>query len=45
MTSLLDFIIPFFIAFLMALSGYMVALVGDWIKKSNNYTLIIYVII
>ncbi len=33
MTSLLDFIIPFFIAFLMALSGYMVALVGDWIKK------------
>ena len=33
MSSLLDLIIPFFIALTMALSGYMVALVGDWIKK------------
>ncbi len=33
MSSLLDLIVPFFIALLMALSGYMVALIGDWIKK------------
>jgi len=33
MNSLLDLIVPFFIALLMALSGYMVALIGDWIKK------------
>jgi len=32
MNSVLDLIIPFFIALIMALSGYMVALVGDWIK-------------
>ena len=33
MSSLLDLIFPFFMALTMALSGYMVALVGDWIKK------------
>ena len=33
MSSLLDLIIPFFMSLIMALSGYMVALVGDWIKK------------
>jgi hypothetical protein len=32
MNSVLDLIIPFFMALIMALSGYMVALVGDWIK-------------
>tara|TARA_R100000781_G_C4022428_1_gene107638 strand:- start:108 stop:374 length:267 start_codon:yes stop_codon:yes gene_type:complete len=32
MSSILDLIIPLFMAFIMALSGYMVALVGDWIK-------------
>ena len=33
MNSLSDLIIPSFIALIMMLSGYMVALVGDWIKK------------
>jgi len=33
MSSLLDLVVPFFIALLMALTGYMVALIGDWIKK------------
>tara|TARA_A100001037_G_scaffold156137_1_gene140788 strand:- start:868 stop:1134 length:267 start_codon:yes stop_codon:yes gene_type:complete len=33
MNSLSDLIIPFFMALIMMLSGYMVALVGDWIKK------------
>jgi hypothetical protein len=32
MNSVLDLIIPLFMALIMALSGYMVALVGDWIK-------------
>tara|TARA_R100000458_G_C8024972_1_gene83028 strand:+ start:228 stop:494 length:267 start_codon:yes stop_codon:yes gene_type:complete len=33
MNSLSDLIIPSFMALIMTLSGYMVALVGDWIKK------------
>tara|TARA_B100000287_G_scaffold374206_1_gene373875 strand:- start:230 stop:496 length:267 start_codon:yes stop_codon:yes gene_type:complete len=33
MNSLSDLIIPSFMALIMMLSGYMVALVGDWIKK------------
>jgi len=33
MSSLLDLISPFIIALLMTLTGYMVALVGDWIKR------------
>ena len=33
MSSLLDFSIPFFIAILMALTGYIVAIIGNWIKK------------
>ncbi len=33
MTSIFDLIIPFIMALIMSLSGYMVALIGDWIKK------------
>jgi len=33
MSSLLDFSIPFFIAIIMALTGYIVAIIGNWIKK------------
>jgi hypothetical protein len=33
MNSLLDLIIPFMMGFIMTLSGFMVALIGDWIKK------------
>jgi len=34
MSSLLDLISPFIIALLMTLTGYMVALVGNWIKRT-----------
>jgi len=33
MNSLSDLIIPFMMGFIMTLSGFMVALIGDWIKK------------
>lgn len=33
MSSLLDLIVPFIIALLMACSGYMAAIASDWIKK------------
>jgi len=32
MSSILDLIIPFFMALIIALSGYIVALISDWMQ-------------